>query len=74
VSITLDGDVAVFKKKPDAETFVFEHGGQIENASSGVSMRRAMDMYEAFSNAAERVKNSGNISSIGAELFAAIKK
>lgn len=67
-------DVAVFKKKPDAETFVFEHGGQIENASSGVSMRRAMDMYEAFSNAAERVKNSGNISSIVAELFAAIKK
>lgn len=67
-------DIAVFKKKPDAVTFVFEHGEQIENAASGVSMKRAMDLYEAFSNAAERVKNSGNTSSVLSELFAAIRK
>lgn len=67
-------DIAVSKKDPSAETFVFDTAEQLQNASSGISLRRAMDMYEAFSNAAYRVSTSGNVSSLTAELFASIRR
>lgn len=67
-------DIAVSKKNENQELFVFEKGGEFDSAKSAVSMRRAMELYEAFTRAAERLQGSGNVGSILAELFSATRK
>ena len=67
-------DIAVSKKNENCDVFVFEKNGEFDSAKSAVSMRRAMELYEAFSHAAERIQASGNVGSILAELFSATRK
>lgn len=67
-------DIAVSKKNESQELFIFEKGGEFDSAKSAVSMRRALELYEAFSRAAERIMGSGNVGSVLAELFSATRK
>lgn len=67
-------DIAISKKNDSQELFVFENGKEFDSAKSAVSMRRAMELYEAFSRAAERIQASGNVGSVLAELFSAVRK
>ena len=67
-------DIAVSKKNENQILFVFEKGPEFDSAKSSVSMRRAMELYEAFSRAAERVQAAGNVGSVLAELFSAVRK
>ena len=66
-------DIAV-SKYSDSQRFVFEQNSDFETACGGFSLKRAMELYEAFSKAAERINNAGNQSSVLAELFCAVKK
>lgn len=67
-------DIVISKKNPSTQIFLFENGSEFDSAKSSVSLRRAAELYEAFSNAAERVQASGNTASVLAELFSAIRK
>lgn len=67
-------DIAVSKRDDQAETFVFEKDEKFDTASSGISIKRAMELYESFSRAAERLQNAGNTASVFEELFAAVRK
>jgi len=67
-------DIAVSKKNERQTLFVFDQGPEFDSAKSAVSMRRAMELYEAFSRAAERIQASGNVGSVLAELFSAVRK
>ena len=68
-------DIALAKRSAEnADIFLFEDENDLNSAQSGISMRRAMELYEIFSKAAERVQGSGNISSIMSELFTDIRK
>lgn len=68
-------DIAVVKRDAqNTDIFLFDSAEDLEAAQNSISMRRAMELYEAFSKAAERVQASGNVATIMSELFADIKK
>jgi DNA polymerase-3 subunit delta' len=68
-------DIATIKRGSDkTDIFLFDNYDDLEKAQSNVSMRRAIELYEIFSKAAERVQSSGNVSSILSELFTDIRK
>lgn len=67
-------DIAVSKKDSGAELFIFENKKDFEKAKNNISLRRAIEIYEAFSRAAERLQTAGNVSSILAELFTSVRK
>ena len=67
-------DIAVSKRDESAEIFAFDSAETLCQASSGVSIKRSMELYEAFSRAAERLSGSGNTASVFEELFATVRK
>ena len=67
-------DIEISKKNNNCQLFLFEKGAEFDSAKSSVSLKRAAELYEAFSNAAERVQASGNTASVLAELFCATRK
>lgn len=67
-------DIAVSKRNEQSEIFAFDSRESLENAASGISMKRAMELYESFSHVAERLQNAGNSTSVFDELFARVRK
>lgn len=67
-------DIAVVKRGNSTDIFLFDNKEDLQAAQNSISMRRAIELYEAFSKAAERVQASANISSVLSELFTDIKK
>lgn len=67
-------DIAIAKRAASAPLIIFEHGEEFEAAQNTVSLKRALELYESFSKAAERIQAAGNMSSITSELFSGIRK
>lgn len=62
-------DLAAAKSRADAELYVFHHDEAFEQAMQRISLRRAVELYEAFEKAAGRIQASGNLPSVLMELY-----
>ena len=67
-------DIAVRKRDKDAELFVFsENDPNFQKAFGGMSLKRALELYDAFTEAADSVREYGNRNAVLTVLYTKIR-
>lgn len=66
-------DIAVYKRNKNAEIFVFDSRETLQKAADALSLKRTMELYEAFSQAALRMYQRGNKSAVLTDLYRVIR-